>query len=291
MNKKNNVCAIIIAFNDYISLNRCIKSLLGKVSYICVVDNSTYTDKLTYNKEEIIYIKNTTNIGLGGALNIGIKKALKLKIDWVLLLDQDSIIEDNMINNMINSFENSNDENIGQIVPVVYDKNTSTYLPSLSFSKFSLKKIYKPKKNTFIDFQITSGSLIKKEVFNNIGYKDEHFFIDYIDFDYCFRLRTFGYKILLSKDALMFHSLGEKSTKAGVSFIQHSSERIFYQVRNRLILMKRFKKNFPFFIVNESKNMILKFFKIIILEDEKKQKLINYFKGLIDGLFHNEKIK
>ena len=288
MKKNETISAVIIAYNDYAAVQRCIESIKNKVSAICVVDNSTISNKFVYDSKEIIYIKNKTNVGLGMAQNIGIKEVLKLQTDWILLLDQDSIVEKNMLDNMLNSFYAANDKSIEEIVPVVYDKNISKYLPSLIFTKFGLKKIFTPDKDTFIDFQIASGSLFRKDIFEKAGFMDEDFFIDYIDFDYCFRLRSLNYKILLSKHALLFHSLGEKSSRAGINFIQHSSIRIFYQVKNRLILMKRYKKTFPYFIISESRNLILKFFKIIILEDQKKEKLKNFFKGLFSGLFNTQ---
>ena len=282
--RKNNISAVIIAYNDHSAVHRCIESLKGQVSTICVVDNSTIEDQFVYNLEEVIYIKNETNIGLGKALNIGVKEVLKRQIDWVLLLDQDSMVDKDMLSNMLNSFDNADDQNIAQIVPLVYDNNTAKYLPSLIYNKFSLEKIDKPQQDTFVDFQITSGSLVRKEIFNKIGFMDETFFIDYIDFDYCFRIKNFKYKILLSKDALLTHSLGKKSNKMGIQFIEHASIRIFYQVRNRLILMKRYGHVFPFFVISETRNLIFKFFKIIILENDKKEKLQNYFRGLLKGL-------
>ena len=282
--RNKNISAVIIAYNDYPAVYRCIKSLKGQVSTICIVDNSTIKDQFAYNTDEVIYIKNENNIGLDKALNIGVKEVLKRQIDWVLLLDQDSVVDKNMLNNMLNSFDNADDQSIAQIVPLVYDINRDKYLPSLIYNKFSLEKIDRPQQDTFVDFQITSGSLIRKEIFEKIGFMDETFFIDYIDFDYCFRIRSSKHKILLSKDALLTHSLGKKSNKMGIDFIEHASIRIFYQVKNRLILMKRYGHIFPFFVISETRNLIFKFFKIIILENDKKEKLQNYFRGLLKGL-------
>lgn len=288
MLKKNKVAAVIVAYNDYKALNNCINSLKAQVNYICVVDNSTITEEFYYDKMSIKYLKNNENVGLGKALNIGIKECLKLDIDWILLLDQDSVLDKNMIDQMLHSYQNTENENIAQIVPLVYDNNTNKYLPSLIYEKFSLKKVFNPEYDTYIDFQITSGSLIRKKIFYKIGLMDELFFIDYIDYDYCFKIRNFNYKILLSKDAVLNHSLGEKSSKIGIPFIQHSSTRIFYQARNRIIVMKRYGKKIPFFIFSESRNLVLKFFKIILLEEEKKTKLKNLFKGIYSGIRKNK---
>lgn len=290
MIKMNNVAAVIVAYNDYDSVRRCIDSLENQIKYVCVIDNSTIIDRFYHENKNIKYFKNDENVGLGRALNKGIKEFQNYDIDWIMLLDQDSILDKNMVNELLNSYKSSSDENIVQIVPNVYDNNTNKYLPSLIYKGFLLKKIFYPHKDTYIDFQITSGSLIKKDLFSQIGYMDEYFFIDYIDYDYCFRIRNNGYKILLSKNAILNHSLGEKNTKFGIPYVQHSNIRIFYQVRNRLILIKRYGKSFPSFAITQFRNLILKFLKIIFLEDDKKIKIKNFIYGLFMGIKYSEKI-
>ncbi|QTA88469.1 glycosyltransferase family 2 protein [Desulfonema magnum] len=280
---KDNVTAIIIAYNDFSALYRCIETIYSQADRIFIVDNSTNNDRYAYRDpdKKIDYFKNKTNIGLANALNIGINKALEIKNDWILLLDQDAVSDENMVSNMIRSYNRSADKNlIAQVVPVVYDKNSDNYLPSLIYNKFSLKKIFTPKKDAFVDFQITSGTLVKKNIFSKIGFMDGELFIDYIDFDFCFRLREKGYKILLSHNALLRHSLGKKSKNLFFEFTEHNSMRVFYQIRNRLIIMKRFRKRFPFFCISETKNLLVTLLKIILAENNKIEKIINYFKGL-----------
>lgn len=281
--KPYKISAVIVSYNDYSALNRCIQSIHNQVDTIIVIDNSTIKDEFI-NEQNSIYIKNKGNLGLSKALNKGIKEALKIQSDWVLLLDQDSIVAEDMIKNMLKSYKQTPPKNnIAAIVPTIFDNNLNKYLPSLIYNKFSITKIFNPIKDEFVDFQITSGSLIKKTVFENIGLMDEELFIDYIDFDFCFKARIHGYKILLSHTAILKHSLGEQNKRLFFTFIEHNPTRVYYQIRNRLILMKRYRKEFPFFIVSEVRRMILKFFKIVLLESDKIKKLKSYCKGLFDG--------
>jgi rhamnosyltransferase len=281
---RTKVAAVIIAYNDITALYKCLESLHKQVDYMIIIDNST-DDSIFAYKNEHIYIKNNTNLGLAKALNIGIKKSLELDIEWILLLDQDSVLEKSMVLNMLNSYQDKTHKSeIAQIVPTVYDKNLNYYIPSLVYKTFSLQKISNPKLDCYIDFQITSGSLIKKSIFKELGLMDDSLFIDYIDFDYCFKIRKFNYKILLSNTALLYHQMGEKKVKFGIPFVEHSSSRVYYQMRNRIIIMKRFKKEFPFFIFKEINRMILKFFKILILENDKNKKIKNYFQGISQGV-------
>lgn len=277
------ISAVIVSYNDYDALNNCINSIDEQVNNIIVVDNST-NGKEFFSDKKVTHINNQTNIGLAKALNMGINKALDIGSDWVLLLDQDSVVDKGMIKNMLISYDESNDKkSIAEIVPTIYDNNLNKYIPSLLYNKFSIKKIFTPDEDSFVDFQITSGSLIKRDVLENIGLMDDTLFIDYIDFDFCFRVKKQGYKILLSSKALLNHSLGEKNKMFFLEFREHNPIRVYYQMRNRMIIIKRFRKEFPFFMLNEFRRMILKLFKIILLESNKKMKLVNYFKGFGDS--------
>lgn len=275
-----NITAVIVSYNDYDTLDKCIESVLPQIKKIIVIDNSNIEGKPKL-EEKIIYIKNKKNLGLAKALNIGIKESISLNSDWVLLLDQDSISDKNMIQNMISSFQTmKNKDEVAQVVPVVFDKNKKKYFPSYIFKKLNVKKVFIPNRDCFVDFHITSGTLININLLNNIGFMNEDFFIDYIDFDYCFRIREKGYKILLSKEAVLYHHLGKKSKFLLFQFIEHSSERIYYQVKNRIIVMKKYKSLYPSFVFKESTNLILKLFKIILIETNKIDKLYNYIKGM-----------
>lgn len=284
----NLVTAVIVLYNDMNAIKLCLDSCYAQVDKIIVVDNSTdNATAFSYSdiKEKITYIKNNENLGLDKALNIGITLALTDENIWVLLLDQDSILEQSMIGNMLDSYSNAEEkENIAQIVPTVYDTNKQKYLSALKYNTFSLEKIFSPKLDRYVDFQITSGSLIDKQIFNIVGMMDERFFIDYIDFDYCFKLRKNSYKILLSSKAILYHSLGERKKIASIEFTEHSPFRIYYQVRNRLFIMREYGRLFPYYVISDGINLILKFFKIILIESNKSKKISNYFKGLYDGI-------
>ena len=86
---------------------------------------------------------------------------------------------------------------------------------------------------------ISSGSLIKKYAFHEIGLLDSSLFIDYVDFEWCWRAKYKGYNIYLTKSIELQHQVGYKSIEfLGLSFIRSSSLRYYYQYRNFLWLSK-----------------------------------------------------
>jgi rhamnosyltransferase len=285
----NKICAVIVSYNSPRNVTACINSSLNQVDKIVVVDNSSdiHLKKSIRNmkpSDKVSFIFNETNKGLGYALNQGLRNSLDNKYEWTLLLDQDSLLSNNMVAEMISSYKNLTDvkKEVALIIPVIYDVNFKKTLPPIITTNFLNKKIKNPKKDTFVHFQITSGTMVKNEVIKYTGLMNEYFFIDYIDFDYCFRAADKGYKLLLSRNALLYHRLAEKKRKFFFSFREHEPFRVYYQTRNRLFALFSYGKRYKSFLYSESCRLVFKFFKIIAVESNKRQKLKMYFKGIKD---------
>src|SRR5690606_13232277 len=60
---------------------------------------------------------------------------------------------------------------------------------------------------------LSSGSLIPKATYEAVGGMDDGLFIDAVDFEYCWRLRSYGYVIFKQPDALLGHRLGDGKQK------------------------------------------------------------------------------
>ena len=176
-------------------------------------------------------------------------------------------------------------EKIGLICPAVALQDEGAYQFPLRFGRFFTKKLTATSDEA--DFTITSGSMIKMSLFRDVGYMDEQLFIDYIDYDFCLRLRDEGYKILYVKDAVLNHELGERRiSNTGIQHTSHAAERIYYQTRNRLVVVTRHGVKFPAFALMQLSLFVLKFFKILILEDQKLTRLRHYFTGIQIGRAH-----
>ncbi len=109
MNKK--ICAVIVSYNSPERLKSCIDSLLNQTDKVVVIDNNSRRDTkeiitgLSY-PEKVSLIFNEENKGLAAALNQGLQYSLMNGYNWTLLLDQDSVLSDNMIHEMLLSYEN-----------------------------------------------------------------------------------------------------------------------------------------------------------------------------------------
>ncbi|MBK7630774.1 MAG: glycosyltransferase family 2 protein [Ignavibacteriales bacterium] len=117
------VFIIIINWNGYNDTNECINSIL-KISYpnyeILLVDNGS--DKNEYEKvislkSKATLIRSEKNLGFSGGNNLGIKYALDCGADYLLLLNNDTIVEPNFLNPLLKVFEE--EINVGIVAPQI----------------------------------------------------------------------------------------------------------------------------------------------------------------------------
>ncbi|MDQ5922985.1 MAG: rhamnosyltransferase, partial [Bacillota bacterium] len=120
----NSVAAIIITYNVENDFRLRINKLKGKVDEIIVVDNGSTNETINMLKaleDEITVIYLNENKGIASALNKGIDYSIKKGYQWVLTLDHDSIVTEDMINNMLNCYKGLNSnlkEEVAMLVPI-----------------------------------------------------------------------------------------------------------------------------------------------------------------------------
>ena len=272
-NRKDSptVYGIVVSYNPSVELYAHLRTLINQVSKIIVFDNNSSIDSLPVvrkceqiNNVDVIY--SDTNIGLSKAQNIAIKQALKAGADWILTLDDDSDISNSFVANMLAVYDSSN-LNVGAVVPVVKDKNsnqTSNFI--LSGKKF--RKVASGTAPLEVLVAISSGMLIAKTVFDQVGFMNEDYFIDYIDIDFSLRINS-KFKIISCPNSFLFHKLGEKQ-KINILFISvvvsnHTPFRRYHIYRNRIDVWKKYIKEYPKYIIYEICVSIAEMLKILII--------------------------
>ncbi len=269
------ISACVVTFNpDIIRLQNNLDSLTEQVDRIFVVDNCSYNrDQLIKikNQYDVILLQLETNMGLAKALNIGVNRAIECGSDWILMMDQDSILPLNYIDAASWYFLNSE---IGIICPLIYENNIGESLGKVKDN------------NKYIKRTITSGSLVKKEAFICVNGYDEYFFVDYVDFDFCVRIRMSGFKILQMQNVFLNHELGISKKKRflfwNFRYTEHNTIREYYIARNIIVYIKKyiFKEN----VIRDFLSLIKHYVFIIAYAPDKKQKMNALIKGTFDGL-------
>lgn len=265
----------VVLYNPNINkINKLIEEYNKKVQYIFFIDNSSnnieFIEKELKKVQNLIIIKNKKNEGIAKALNQLLKIAYDRNIDYLLTLDQDSFLasKDLMI------MKNYMNDNVAIVCPEIIDSNKK--------KNKTLKVEYKK-----IDRCITSGSLMNLKICNNIGRFDEKMFIDYVDFDYCKRIKIKGYDIVKIKNCFLQHEIGKRTIKKFLGIYvyptNHSAIRVYYYVRNIHYYCLKYKKQMTYKEkINELIILIWKYISIVLYEDNKLEKIKSANKGFFD---------
>lgn len=276
------VAAIIVSYNPDSNLFDSINLLLNQVEKVIIVDNGSKEKYVKYiksiNEDKIEIILNKENLGIATALNIGIRKALENGYEWILTMDQDSKASPDMVKKMFNVYNSINREerkDILSIFPNFVDERIQSIEENSNMNSYE-----------YVDADITSGNLLRKEVFEKVGFFDDSLFIDLVDTDFCMRLNEKGIKMIKIRDAVLYHSLGESKTIKGIlgSFntSNHSALRRYYMTRNRFYIWEKYK-GLNSFTLNRDKKLFKKeFVKIILGEKDKVNKIKMVLRGYKD---------
>lgn len=285
----NGICAIIVSYNCDEKVLLGIENIKNQVDYIVIIDNGSNEKSLQILKgisstSGIKIIYNMANMGIAYALNQGVKYAQNNGFTWVVTLDQDSIATKDMIKNMLSVYNSLNEEqkiNTFSLVPIHVEENAYDEKQFRS-NEIKAEKIITEE----IITDITSGNLIKIELFDKVGYFDEKLFIDCVDHEFCLRVTKCGYKILKVYNSILIHNLGEmniiKVFKKRVLSTNHSFIRRYYTSRNRQYVWNLYKESFPEWVKNDKIAATKDVITIILFEHGRFMKIKMIVKGYYD---------
>ncbi len=294
------ICAVVVTYNIGERYQKSFDTLKNQVDKVIIVDNGSdpstigVLQQIQKNfKDKVNIILNEKNVGVAKAQNIGIARAIDEGFEWVLLLDHDSLLKENMVHAMKNLYQSLGremQEKIAIVAPNVMDINVN--LPS-KFTTRYLKIFFKREKcseKKYIDALtvIASGSLIKTLVLKRIGLMKEEFFIDFIDTEFSLRVISNRFKIIVVCDAILYHSLGERrvykifTIRFKPTF--HSPQRRFYIFRNRVKVLKSYICKVPSFAFLDFVRILYDIFNITFFENDKVSKFRMIVKGILAGL-------
>lgn len=268
----------------------CLSSL-EKLTYsnvrIVVVDNASKNNEAETIERKFpaaAVLKQTENLGFCGGCNVGIKYALENDADYVMLLNNDTLVSSDLLEKLLDGSKNL--ENVGAISPIIlsYPEKEAIWFSRAEWKKeraaFSLRKEtdkYSELKNRApYETEFTCGCCLfaPTEMFRREGLLDERYFAFFDEAEWCARIKRKGFKFYVVPTAAIFHK-GSRSTPGLVS--------TYLMTRNRLLWMKEnlsFRKrleSFPFL----AKNLLGQFLNISGLTKEHMPK--QHSRAIIQG--------
>ncbi|MDY9922734.1 glycosyltransferase family 2 protein [Methanobacterium sp.] len=215
-------------------------------------DMEFHLKKEISDSNQIILIKNDENIGFPGGNNTGMKCALKFfKPDYILLLNNDTVVEENFLDELVKNGESR--EDVGILGPKIYfyDEPHTIWSAGCRISwklsrgiQIGTNEVDKGQYDSEREVEYVSGSafLIKREVIQKIGLMDENYFLYFEESDWTLRANQKGYNSLYIPQAKIWHKVSRSG--GGIS----KPTGLYYITRNRWIFMKKWAKKRDYFV-------------------------------------------
>jgi len=286
------VAIVILNWNGLSDTLQCLYSL-KRIEYpdflVAVVDNGSSSNDAEIIGEELgdfVYvIKEEKNLGFGGGCNVGIRWALRSGAEYILLLNNDTIVDPDFLSELISVAQS--DVQIGIVGPKVYyyDKpmriataggtvNLWTGSTPLIGQNATDDGRFDNMKE--VDFVCGCALLIKKETIKRIGLINEMYFAYYEETEWCLKARKACFKVVYAPKARIWHRSHDMSANA---------LSVYYMTRNRFLFVKRNSNALQFVVFSL-------FFPMTDLLVQMKNKLftrpklfVAYLKGMRDGVY------
>lgn len=227
------------------------KAMDGLTFEVIVVDNASDDGSVELIREKfplVNLIVNADNLGFSKANNAGLKIAIG---KYFLLLNPDTIVQEDTFVNMINFFENYPDAGMAGCKILNPDGTLQLACrrsfpgPWTSFCKVSGLGALFPNSRLFARYNLTyldenqtyevdaiSGSfmMIRREVYQKIGGLDEIFFMYGEDLDWCFRVQKAGFKVYYVDSTQIIHYKGESTKRSSLD-----ETKVFYEAMHLFV--------------------------------------------------------
>jgi GT2 family glycosyltransferase len=239
------VWIVILNYNGAQNTLNCVDSVL-KIDYpnfrVIVVDNASTDGSAARLKEALAdprveLLVNDKNEGYAGGNNRGIERALAAVDDYILVLNNDTIVQSGCLTALVAAMQSDPSIGIagcpllgiGPGSPSVYGWRANLYIGDC-YQWFD-----GPQRPRFgeVDCILGAAMLIRAETLRQIGLFDSRFFLFVEDWEICFRARRAGYKVTLVPNAGVQHLAGQASRHV-------RPMAVFYATRNRIWWVRRY---------------------------------------------------
>jgi GT2 family glycosyltransferase len=249
--KQPKVSIIILNWNGVGDTIECVESL-KRITYpnyeVVIVDNGSEGNDVQVLHDRfgsyVHIIKNDMNYGFAEGNNIGIRYALKRDVEYVLLLNNDTIVAPDFLSQLIKVAES--DLRIGLVGPKVYFYHEPNRI-WFAGAKISLLAASSTRglgqvdngqfdKVDCVDVITGSCMLIKRRVLESIGLLDPIYFFSSEDVDLSLRSIQAGFSNVFVPNSKIWH-------KSNASGSRHT-HLLYYVSRNQIILVRKYWRVF-----------------------------------------------
>lgn len=256
MDRSRPVGVVTVTYNSAQFIDEFMTCMLAQTYeafILYIIDNASSDDTLKrvahYIDSRIVVITNQENIGVAAGNNQGIQASLEARCDEVLLINNDTEFGPKLIERLVMGLD-AHHCHITVPKMIYYDKPNRIWCAGGQFNRweayavvhYGMGELDQEKYNVAcqVEYTPTCCMLIRKSVFETIGFMDEKYFVYFDDVDFCFRAMNAQLKMYYIPHAELRHKVSSSTGGEGSLFT------IRYCTRNKVYFMKR---NLKFFML------------------------------------------
>ena len=277
-----DVCAVMVTYDPEPGFEQNVRSLLPQVGKLIIVDNRSSSAahsliQQTASTHGVEVIWNEQNLGIAGALNRGIDRALaSAQYRWIATFDQDSHMPPHYMRTIFESYSKCPFRDKVAIIGGTYVSPAREFpadpMSGRNGSGFREVKTL-----------MTSGSVLKSSAFSECGRFDQSLFMDCVDHEFCLRLRRHGFRVIQANQALLAHQPGSPTSHRilwkRVTTTNHSASRRYYNAHNRMLVYRRYLTSEPLWAIRDVSDWFRDIVKLVLLEKDRTDKLVSIARG------------
>jgi hypothetical protein len=247
--KKNpRICIILLNWNGKKDTLECLESL-SNVDYApfttIVVDNGSTDDSIPTIRAHFPHtpiLETGANLGFAGGNNVGIQWALSKPFEWILLLNNDTIVDPGFLKAFMDTAKkNPKAKVLGAKILRYSDPHRIDHLGgkwnsgNAKFESIASGRLDSDAieyKSETVDYVCGAALLMHKSVPEAIGLLEARYFLFWEETDFCFRARRGGFEVWTSPEAKVWH-------KVSASFIGGKPHSHYFWWRSRLLWLER----------------------------------------------------
>lgn len=255
MNKKRITIALL-NWNNANETLECLYSLQNVREpqfQVLVVDNGSSDDSLfqintfknRINDFDVIVAQNDKNLGFAGGCNVALNWAIKNNQDYVLLLNNDTTVKQNFLEELLKHAEKH--ENVAFFVPSIFFQDRPSLvwfggeahldwrkMHQSAISELHLKPLPQDAASRSIEFASGCAMFCRVKALQEIGGFDSDYFLYWEDVEFSLKARQYGWNIRWVPSAHIYHKVSATTKKQGVAARQ------YYDIRNFLLLSSKY---------------------------------------------------
>lgn len=251
---------VILNYHGLSDTKACLNSLKSLIKkdaiFVYCINLEDETEATALSQEftqNVEIIHSPENLGFSKANNLGINAALKDHRKYIMLLNNDTVVEEQFLKPLLHI---ASQKNVGLVCPKIYfypGMETHKYIKKyqgaviwyaggiidwanmLAFHK-GVDEVDRNQFDQIEDTDFATGCCFvgKSQVFKEVGLLDDAFFLYFEDNDYSQRVKKAGYSITYQPQSRIWHKNAGSSGGAG------SPIHRYYQTRNQLIFASRY---------------------------------------------------